>query len=178
MIDPKSPIKQAKEVKVVVGSFQRPGVRKSLYVTFGAFLQGINAGSNFNQEFTDVCLDICRESNFDVILLSVAADGVSVEEKWILRHLCRFLRGKSDFLAVVDTNHNCQNGRDQFATYSSVMIMGFHMVDSGLFIFSGVPEEICRVKDWASDLLVLKTVSSDTVNKIVNLATTEDVGTV
>ena len=37
IIDPKSPIKQAKEVQVVVGSFQRPGVHKSLYVTFGAF---------------------------------------------------------------------------------------------------------------------------------------------
>ena len=78
IINTKLPIKRAKKVNVVVESFQRPVVRKSLYVTFGAFLQGINAGSNFNQEFTEVCLDICCDSNFRVRLVSVAADGVSV----------------------------------------------------------------------------------------------------
>ena len=79
MINPKSPIKRSKEVKVVVGSFQRPGVRKSPYVTFGAFPQGLNARSNFNQEVVDLRLYICCESNFCVRLVIVAADGVSVE---------------------------------------------------------------------------------------------------
>ena len=100
-----------KEVKVVVGSLQRPSVRKSPYVTFGELTEGLNTRSNFNQEVTDICLDIWRESNSFVRLVSVAADGVSVEKKWIMRHMCRFLRRRSDFLAVVDKNHNCKNGQ-------------------------------------------------------------------
>ena len=66
-------------MKFFVGLFQRPGVRKSPYVTFGAFPQGLNARSNFNQEVMDMYLDICHESNFCVRLVIVAADGVSVE---------------------------------------------------------------------------------------------------
>ena len=38
-----------------------------------------------------MCLDICRESKFFVRLVSVDADGVRVEEKWIMWHLCIFL---------------------------------------------------------------------------------------
>ena len=89
-----------------------------------------------------------------------------------------FLRGRAYFVAVVDTNHNFKNCRCQFAGYSSVMIMVVHMVDAVLFIVAGVSEEIWRVKDWSSDLLVLNMASADTVNKIAKLATTEDVGTV
>ena len=78
MINPKSPIKREKEVKVVVVSFQRPGVRKSPYENFGTFQQGPNARTNFNEEVTDVCLNICCESNFRVRLVSVDAYGLSV----------------------------------------------------------------------------------------------------
>ena len=63
-----------------------------------------------------------------------------------MKHLCRFIRGRADFLAVVDINHNYKNGRYQFSVYSSVMIMGVHMVDAGLFRVAGIPEEIWRVK--------------------------------
>ena len=56
--------------------------------------------------------------------------------------------------------------------------MGVHMVDAGLFRVDGVPEEFIGGENWALYLLVLKMVSADTVNKIVNLATTEYVGTV
>ena len=48
-------------------------------MNFGAFPQGLNARSNFNQEVTDVFLDICRLSNFRVILVSVAAYVVDNE---------------------------------------------------------------------------------------------------
>ena len=70
-----------------------------------------------------------------------------------MRHLCFFLRGRADFVAVVDTNHNFKNGRYQFAGYSSVMIMGIHMVDVGLFGVSGVPEEIWRLKNLLKMLI-------------------------
>ena len=63
-----------------------------------------------------------------------------MEEKWTIRHKCRFLRGRADFVAVVDTKHNSKNGRYQFSGYSSLMIMGVQMVGAGLFRVAGVPE--------------------------------------
>ena len=104
---------------------------------------------------------------------------MSVEEIWILRHLTAFLRGKSIFLSVVGTNHNTKNG--QYQTYvgdSSVVFMGFHMVDFRLYIIQIVDRYFWREKDWASDLFPLGLASADTVGKIVRLAATEDTGTV
>ena len=109
-------------------------------MTFGALPKGLNARSNFNQEVTDVCLDICCESNFQVRLVSVAADGVRLEEKWIMRNMNCFLIVRADFVAVIEKNHNCKNDRYQFSGYLSVMIMGVHMVDAGLFRVAGVPK--------------------------------------
>ena len=79
-------------------------------------------------------LDLFRESNYCVRLASVAADGVSVEERWIMSHLTELLRGESIFVAVVDMNHNMKNGQYQtYVGYSSVVFMGFHIVDCGLY---------------------------------------------
>ena len=60
-----------------------------------------------------------------------------------------FLRGRAYLVAVVDRNHNFKNGGYQFAGYSSVIIIGVHMVDARLFGVADFPEEIWRVKDWA-----------------------------
>ena len=54
-------------------------------------------------------------------------------------HLTAFLRVDSIFVAVVDMNHNTNNGRYQtYVGYSSVVFMGFHMVDCGLYRISDV----------------------------------------
>ena len=71
-------------------------------------------------------------------------------------HLTELLRGKSIFVAVVDTNHNTKNGQYQtYVGYLSVVFMGFHMVDCGLYRIYGVAREFWRVKDWAYELLLL-----------------------
>ena len=108
----------------------------------------------------------------------MAADGVSVEEKWIITNLVLFLNGKAHFVALVDTNHNCKNFRYQLMGYSCVLIMGSHPVDTGLFALAGIPQELWRVKDWASDLVVLRMASSQTVQKVAALSESEDQGTV
>ena len=79
LLDSKSYIVRAKEVNIFVMSVQQPGVSKSPTSSLGAFPQGINAKSYFNQQVTNLLLDLCRESNYRVRLASVAADGVSVE---------------------------------------------------------------------------------------------------
>ena len=56
-----------------------------------------------------------------------------------MSHLTEFLRGESIFVAVVDKNHNTKNGQYQtYVGYSSVMFMGFHMVDCGIYRIDGV----------------------------------------
>ena len=78
-------------------------------------------------------MDLCPESNYLVRLASVESDGVSVEEVWIMSHLTALLRGESISVAVVDTNHKTKNVQYQtYVDYSSVVFMGFHMVDCGL----------------------------------------------
>ena len=103
-------------------------------------------------------------------LVAVAADGVSVEERWIITNLVLFLNGKAHFVALVDTNHNCKNFRYQFMGYSCVLIMGNHPVDTGLFVLAGIPQELWRVKDWVSDLVVLQMALLQTVQKVAALA--------
>ena len=57
LLDPKSSIVRSKEVKLCVMSVQNPGVVKSPTSSIGAFPQGINATSSFNQQVTNVLLD-------------------------------------------------------------------------------------------------------------------------
>ena len=157
---------------------QHPGVGKSSTSFLGALPQVINAKSSLNQQVTNLLLDLCQESKYCAQLASFASDGVSVEERWIMRNLTSLLRGKSIFVAVVDTNHNTKNVQYQtYVSYSSVVIMGFHIVDCGLYRISGVVLESRRVKYWSSDLLLLVLASADTVGKIARLAATEDIGT-
>ena len=58
LLDPKLSIVRAKEVKLCVMSVQKPDVGKSPNSSLGAFLQGINARSSFNQQATKVLLDL------------------------------------------------------------------------------------------------------------------------
>ena len=76
-----SPIVRAKEAKLCVMSIQNPGVGHSPSYTIGAYPQGINAKSSFNQHVTSMLLEVCRDSNYRIRLASVAADGVAVEER-------------------------------------------------------------------------------------------------
>ena len=120
-------------MKLCVMLVQHPGVGKSSTSFLGALPQVINAKSSLNQQVTNLLLDLCQESKYCARLASVSSDGVSVEERWIMRNLTSLLRGESIFVAVVDTNHNTKNVQYQtYVDYSSVVFMGFHMVDCGL----------------------------------------------
>ena len=55
------------------------------------------------------------------------------------------------------------------------MVLGYYIIDPQMLVLCGVVKEIWRPTDWASDLLVLKLNSSDTVMKLLTLSD-EDVG--
>ena len=139
MLDSDSSIIRAKEVKFAVVSFQYLGQKHSPYYVLGARPQGLNAASDFNEKVTNVCLNVAKESQYQTRLVSVAANGVSVGEKWIIKCTILFLEGRAHFVALVDTNHNCRNFHYQFMGYSCVLIMGSHPINTNLFSLAGIP---------------------------------------
>ena len=80
-------------------------------------------------------------------------------------------------MGVIDPNHNDKGFRYQFIGGSSAVCMEPYIVDTYLFVIAGVPIVLWRVKDFASDLLVLRLASQETVDRIYALEG-EDLGSV
>ena len=68
----------------------------------------------------------------NAVLLNHSTDGVSCEVQWNLDQLKSFLQGKSNQLALTDTNHNAKNLRYQLIGGSSVASIGKFAVDPWL----------------------------------------------
>ena len=80
-------------------------------------------------------------------------------------------------MGLIDTNHNVKNTRYQVIGGSSVVWMGGYILDPELLRIAGVENLLWRVKDFASDLLVLKLCSVETLNSLSALHS-EDSGAV
>ena len=176
LLDPESDIERAKEIKVAVVTIQNPGIGHSPYFVLAGQPQSINMVSEFNTNITTAVTALCK-SRGNASLVSVAADGVGCDAKFIQGQLVQFLRGQVNHVALVDTNHNTKNFRYQAIGGSCVAIMGDHVFDPMLLSLAGVPVELWRVKDWASDLVVLRLASADTVGKLASMYR-EEVGSV
>ena len=176
LLDPESDIERAKELKVAVVTIQNPGIGHSPYFTLGGQPQSINMVSNFNQRVTSIVSRLCK-SEGNASLVSVAADGVGCDAKFIQGQLVSFLRGQVNHVALVDTNHNAKNFRYQMIGGSCVVIMGNHVLDPGLLSLALVAVELWRIKDWASDLVVSRLASAKSVAKVAMLSN-EEVGSV
>eukprot|EP00978_Attheya_sp_CCMP212_P019618 scaffold55228_cov62-Attheya_sp.AAC.11 len=64
-----------------------------------------------------------------------------------------FHEGKSNILGLGDPNHNAKNSRYQMigGSWATTTIM-----DPWILKSPGVPQELWRIQDYASDLLVLR----------------------
>ena len=171
-LDPTSDIERAKEIKVAVITLQNAGIGQSPYFCLAGQPQSINMVSDFNKNVTSVVSSLCKREG-TASLVSVAADGVGCDAKFIQGQLVTFLRGNQDHVGLVDTNHNTKNFRYQGIGGSCVVIMGDHVLDPALLPLAGVAQELWRVKDWASDLVVLRLASADTVAKVATLVNEE-----
>lgn len=171
-LDPTSDIERAKEIKVAVITLQNAGIGHSPYFLLAGQPQSINMVSDFNKNVTSVVSSLCKRDGMSS-LVSVAADGVGCDAKFIQGQLVSFLRGYTDHVALVDTNHNTKNFRYQGIGGSYVVIMGDHVLDPALLPLGGVAQELWRVKDWASDLVVLRLASVATVAKVATLVDDE-----
>ena len=72
-------------------------------------------------------------------------------------------------MATIYTNRNLNNYRYQIIGVSCAAIMGSYVLDPWLLNMDGVSNELWRIQDYASDLLVLHIDSTRTINKWVNI---------
>ena len=74
---------------------------------------------------------------------------------------------------MVDTNHNAKYSWYQMIGGYWETVMGKYFLDPWILKLAGVSQELWRIQDYASDLLVLRLASAETIYK-VNLV--EDLG--
>jgi len=122
LMSPESNIERAKEIKVAVLTAQVNIPRLSPMFVVAGQPQSLNMASNFNDDVTNIFLNLCKQ-NPRARLVSVAADGVSVDGRWVVNSLVLFLRGKRNHVALVDTNHNAKNFRYFLLGGSCVVVM-------------------------------------------------------
>ena len=87
---------------------KNPGAWVSPYFFLGCQLHALNKASNFNQNTRQARLDFF-DRNGRAHLVSVAADVVGCNSKFIWWTLIKFSRGKICYVSLVDSNHNSKN---------------------------------------------------------------------
>ena len=80
MLDPKSTIERADEIKAAVVSIQTPAKRNTPFFCLVGQPQGINKPSTFNDHVAQSIKELCKEECM-IDLASVAADGVGCDNK-------------------------------------------------------------------------------------------------
>jgi len=96
------------------------------------------------------------------------------ESSFVAKGLLLFLEGSSDAVHYLDPNHVAKALRNQIVLGSSLLCVGSHHVDPGLLLLAGVDLDLVRVRDFASDLSVLKLCSVETLKKLNDLVEEEN----
>ena len=150
----------AEEIKVAVLSFQNtpPGI--SPYYVIKARPQTINESNSFATDVMSLCVEAAKKAG-NVAVVNDATDGVSCEVKSNFEQQNRFLCAESDQVSFTDPNHNGKNMRYQLIGGSGISsaVIGKYTFDPMLLKLAGVPRELVRIDDYASDALVLKLAS-------------------
>ena len=97
---------------------------------------------------------------------NLCVDGVSSESDHVCRIICEFISGVTGFLGCTDTNHKMKYMRCQIVGGSCSVTIEICVVDADILRQSGVSSEIWRPTYFASNILVLKLASCETVQKI------------
>ena len=82
------------------------------------------------------------------------------------------MNGNSNAVVMTDCNHVAKNIRSQLVLGSDIVTGGKAIFDVGILQLAGISVDLYRVSDYASDILVLKLCSSDTINKLMDLVVT------
>ena len=165
----------AQEIKVAVVSFQNTPPGMAPYLIVAALPQTLNDNNSWGSKVVSACEKAATVAR-NAVLLNEAMDGVSCETRKNYDRVIGFLGGKSNVLALVDTNHNVKNGRNLAVGGGSASSIGKHCIDPHLFkLAKVVPKAIVRVEDHASDALPMGLCSSKVVEAVLKLES-EDAG--
>ena len=80
---------------------------------------------------------------------------VSCDKAHVIRNIKDFLHGSINYLGTTDINHNGKNARTQIVGFNTISSIGSYVIHIGTLVMSGVPMDLIRIADWASDKLVL-----------------------
>ena len=163
----------AVEIKVCVLLFQGtpPGIPP--YYTLVGRPQSINEQNSFGKEVVEACIRATNEDG-NAVLLNTTTDGVSTEVQWNLHTTLNYLDSNISYVSLPDTNHNVKNCRYQLVGGSSPASIGGHVFDPALLCLANVTQKLWRVEDFASDALLLKLASVETIQKLVNLTSRDN----
>ena len=159
----------ATEIKVGMLSVQNIIEAISPFKIIAARPQATNEVAD---DYKDLLLHAVDELK-NVYCISIAFDGLAAETQFIRKNLISFMNGTSGTVAMTDCNHAAKNIRSQLVLGSEVITGGNAIFDVGLLRLAGIAEDLYRVSDYASDVLVLKLCSSDTINKLMSLLVTD-----
>lgn len=124
--------------------------------------------SFFNDVITKLVVEKSKQcAKFD--LASIAADRVGCDNHWVNHQLVNFLKGKACHVGLVDTYDKAKSARYQYFGASSATWMGKYIVDPDLLHLACVSIFLLCIKEFASDLLVLKLTLYETVDKLCRL---------
>lgn len=95
---------KAAEAKIAVVSFQHtpPGICP--YFVLAGLPQTINDSNSWGSEVLEACVN-AASTDGNAVVLNESTDGVSCETKWNYTQVTKFLAGKTNVLALPDTNH-------------------------------------------------------------------------
>jgi hypothetical protein len=159
----------ADEVKVALVTFQFVPAKHSPYFVIAGRPQSKNLNSDFNDVVTDACSEWCLSTS-KARLLNTSNDGVSSDSVFVWQQIIQFLLGEQQHSSSTDTNHNMKNGRYHFLIGGNTLTCaGRFIIDPFLLVVAGVSEDLWRIKDFSSDLLVLRLCSPATISKLCSL---------
>ena len=157
--------KMATEIKVALLSTQTSRNGTSPFKIICARPQSTNEVSN---EYNNSILH-CVDGIPNVQCVSIAFDGLASESKFIRNNLILFMNGSSQTLAMTDCNHAAKNIRSQLVLGSDIITGGEGFFDVGILMLAGIKRELYCVNDYASDVIVLKLCSGETISKLLAL---------
>jgi hypothetical protein len=152
----------AKEIKIVVVSFQDTPTGMCPYFTLAGLPQTVNKNNDFGKQVLEACLDAADRVE-NVAVLNQTTDGVSCEVQWNLEAMLAYLNGSINHILLPDPNHNIKNLRYLLLGGSSAACIGSYVFNLALLTMARVALDLVHVSKFASDLLPLRLVSLGTI---------------
>ena len=175
----------ANEVKVAILTFQGTEPNVSPFFPMSGRPQTTNAPSSMTEECCEICLEASRilleTYGIHSYLLNTCNDAVASDIQFTKTTLLEYMAGSRIYVATIDIKHVMKALRFHCLTScNKIICVGKHFIDIGLLDEAQVPSELICFTDWASDVIVLRLISYNTVHLLLNIPDTklEEVGAI